>query len=103
MIFISQRKLLTIQHRSDLVIDFYNYYKQQAGEGWVFEDANGFMVKYKTRFYKFWKQMRAVKERLQQGNNVKKIFTTENEVRVFNILKSIEPDKLKELSIIDIL
>lgn len=71
-------------------------------EGWVFEDANGFMVKYKTRFYKFWKQMRAVKERLQQGNNVKKIFTTENEVRVFNILKSIEPDRLKEMSIIDI-
>ena len=68
----------------------------------VFEDANGFMVKYKTRFYKFWKQMRAVKERLQQGNNVKKIFTTENEVRVFNILKSIEPDRLKEMSIIDI-
>lgn len=88
--------------------ELYAFKKQQdesydtQHEGWVFEDANGFMVKYKTRFYKFWKQMRAVKERLQNGNNVKKIFTTENEVRVFNILKSIEPEKLKEMSIIDI-
>lgn len=72
-------------------------------EGWVFEDANGFMVKYKTRFYKFWKQMRAVKERLQQGNNVKKIFSSEDEVRVFNLLKSLnEQGKLKDMSIIDI-
>ena len=72
-------------------------------EGWVFEDANGFMVKYKTRFYKFWKQMRAVKERLQQGNNVKKIFSTEHEVRVFNLLKSLnEQGKLKDMSIIDV-
>ena len=72
-------------------------------EGWVFEDANGFMVKYKTRFYKFWKQMRAVKERLQQGNNVKKVFSTEHEVRVFNLLKSLnEQGKLKDMSIIDV-
>lgn len=72
-------------------------------EGWVFEDANGFMVKYKTRFYKFWKQMRAVKERLQQGNNVKKVFSTEHEVRVFNLLKSLnEQEKLKDMSIIDV-
>ena len=72
-------------------------------EGWVFEDSNGFMVKYKTRFYKFWKQMRAVKERLQQGNNVKKIFSSENEVRVFNLLKSLNAeDKLKDMSIIDV-
>jgi len=72
-------------------------------EGWVFEDANGFMVKYKTRFYKFWKQMRAVKEKLQQGNNVKKIFSSEDEVRVFNLLKTLNAEnKLQDMSIIDI-
>lgn len=72
-------------------------------EGWVFEDANGFMVKYKTRYYKFWKQMRAVKERLQQGNNVKKIFSSEDEVRVFNLLKTLNAEnKLKDMSIIDV-
>ena len=47
--------------------------------------------------------MRAVKERLQQGNNVKKIFSTEHEVRVFNLLKSLnEQGKLKDMSIIDV-
>lgn len=72
-------------------------------EGWVFEDANGFMVKYKTRFYKFWKQMRAVKEKLQQGNNVKKIFSSEDEVRVFNLLKTLNAEnKLQDMSIIDV-
>lgn len=71
-------------------------------EGWVFEDANGFMVKYKTRYYKFWKMMRGVKERLEQGNNVKKIFSSEDEVRVFNLLKSFEREELKNMSIIDI-
>ena len=72
-------------------------------EGWVFEDTNGFMVKYKTRFYKFWKQMRAVKEKLQQGNNVKKIFSSEDEVRVFNLLKTLNAEnKLQDMSIIDV-
>lgn len=89
--------------------ELYKFKKQQdesyttQHEGWVFEDSNGFMVKYKTRFYKFWKQMRAVKERLQQGNNVKKIFSSENEVRVFNLLKKLnEENKLQDMSIIDV-
>lgn len=89
--------------------DFYAFKKAQDSsydiqyEGWVFEDVNGFMVKYKTRFYKFWKQMRAVKEKLQQGNNVKKIFSSEDEVRVFNLLKTLNAeDKLQDMSIIDV-
>lgn len=88
--------------------DLYAFKKQQDVsyddriEGWVFEDSNGFMVKYKTRFYKFWKQMRTVKEKLQQGNNVKKIYSTEDEVRVFNLLKSKTREELLSKSIIDI-
>ena len=89
--------------------ELYAFKKQQdvsyeiQYEGWVFEDANGFMTKYKTRFYKFWKQMRAVKERLQQGNNIKKIFSTEDEVRVFNLLKTLNAEnKLADMSIIDV-
>ena len=47
--------------------------------------------------------MRAVKERLQQGNNVKKIFSSEDEVRVFNLLKTLNAEnKLKDMSIIDV-
>lgn len=89
--------------------ELYGFIKEQDEsydiryEGWVFEDQNQFMFKYKTRFYKFWKQMRAVKERLQQGNNVKKIFSTEHEVRVFNLLKQLNNEgKLNDLSIIDV-
>lgn len=40
-------------------------------EGWVFEDANNFMLKFKTPFYKFWKQMRSVKERIMNEKEVK--------------------------------
>lgn len=40
-------------------------------EGWVFEDANNFMLKFKTPFYKFWKQMRSVKERIMNEKEVR--------------------------------
>lgn len=40
-------------------------------EGWVFEDVNNFMLKFKTPFYKFWKQMRSVKDRIMNEKEVK--------------------------------
>ena len=46
-------------------------------EGWVFEDSNGFMVKYKTKFYKFWKVMRAIKNDMENGRTLKKNFVNE--------------------------
>lgn len=38
-------------------------------EGFVFVDQNNFMLKYKTPFYKFWKEMRRMKEYINKGSN----------------------------------
>jgi len=40
-------------------------------EGFVFVDQNNFMIKYKTPFYKFWKDMRRMKEYINKGDNDK--------------------------------
>lgn len=39
-------------------------------EGFVFEDANGFMVKYKTPWYKNWKQARGVLQQVWTGRDI---------------------------------
>lgn len=38
-------------------------------EGFVFIDQNKFMLKYKTPYYKFWKEMRKMKDYINKGNN----------------------------------
>ena len=40
-------------------------------EGFVFVDQNNFMIKYKTPFYKFWKDMRRMKDYIVKGNTDK--------------------------------
>ena len=88
--------------------ELYAFKKQQdisyatRYEGWVFEDIKGFMVKYKTRYYKFWKMMRAVKENIIKGAAVKKTFTSEDEVRVYTMLRELGAEKLSKMSIIEI-
>lgn len=42
-------------------------------EGFVFEDANGFMVKYKTPWYKNWKQARGVLQQVWTGRDIETI------------------------------
>lgn len=39
-------------------------------EGFVFEDADGFMVKYKTPWYKNWKQARGVLQQVWTGRDI---------------------------------
>lgn len=46
-----------------------NNYEYQH-EGYVFEDANEYMFKLKGKFYKFWKQLRSVKDRIARGTNI---------------------------------
>ena len=88
--------------------ELYAFKKQQDSsydirhEGWVFEDVKGFMVKYKTRYYKFWKMMRGVKENIIKGAAVKKTFTSEDEVRVYTLLRELGSEKLQNLSMIEI-
>lgn len=71
-------------------------------EGYVMVDANNFRVKYKSSFYSFWKQMRAIKESIQRGSGNKKIYKTKEEIQVVKLLESIPKEELKQMSIIDI-
>lgn len=71
-------------------------------EGYVMVDANNFRVKYKSAFYSFWKQMRAVKESIQRGSGNKKIYKTKEEIQVVKLLESTPKEELKQMSIIDI-
>lgn len=71
-------------------------------EGYVFEDQNGYRVKFKSSFYNFWKQMRALKDALAGGRTNKKIYKTKEEIQVVKLMEELGRDKLKEMSIIDV-
>ena len=71
-------------------------------EGFVIEDANGFRVKLKSRFYSFWKQMRTVKELIQKGAGNKKVYITKEEIETVKLMEKIDKEKLKAMSIIDV-
>ena len=75
-------------------------------EGYVFEDAKGFMFKYKLPFYKFWKRVRNMLEAVQHSRNVKKFFLEERDVRVYNILQKLLHEKgieyMQNLTVVDI-
>lgn len=71
-------------------------------EGYVFEDQNGYRVKFKSTFYSWWKQMRAVKDILAGGRTNKKVYKTKEEIQVVKLMEELGRDKLKEMSIIDV-
>ncbi len=54
---------------------FYKKYSEDINaskdEGFVIEDANGFQVKLKTCYYRYWKQMRTVVGRFRKGESIK--------------------------------
>lgn len=72
-------------------------------EGVVFEDVNGYMFKYKTAFYNFWKKMRGVKMQIQKGNpyGYQKLDELGKEVGTFMVRKYTQ-EQLTNLSIIDV-
>ena len=47
-------------------VEFYDWYKRNHNsllnehEGFVFEDSDGFMFKFKTKYYNDWKYMRSI-------------------------------------------
>ena len=71
-------------------------------EGYVFEDQNGYRVKFKSTFYNWWKQMRAVKDALAGGRINKKVYKTKEEIQVVKLMEELGRDKLKQMSIIDV-
>lgn len=94
-VFNTWQELYDFKHQKDVS------YEDRI-EGWVFEDQNNFKVKYKTRFYKFWKYMRGIKHSMEARHTIKKVFRTKEEVMVYNILKRYDSEQLKNMSIIDI-
>jgi len=77
---------------------FYEWYLRimddmsiQSVEGFVLEDATGFMTKIKLPFYNFWKQMRGIKEILSSKAqnptiNTARLITAES-IDVYNFMK----------------
>ena len=63
-------------------------------EGAVFEDANGWMFKYKTKYYKFWKEMRKIKDQLAKGHTVKQSYVNADWISFYKFLKKLTPEQL---------
>ena len=57
--------------------DFVEFYEKAKGEpkieGYVFEDDNGFMLKLKTDWYKYWKRIRSVIQAISKGKDLSTI------------------------------
>lgn len=72
-------------------------------EGFVFEDANGFMVKYKNPNYRFWKRLRSVLERIQNDKELKLSDIDENVKDIIDIMYLLKKEnKIDDLNILDI-
>lgn len=82
----------------------YDYrYEGQRVEGFVVEDAAGFMFKIKTTYYTAWKKLRAVKDRLAKGRDVNtSMLVHAEENQAYHYMRSLSRDELAAYSIIDI-
>ena len=88
-------------------VHFYKWYKSIKHnmdikeEGFVIEDASGFMFKVKLPYYNFWKRMRAVKECIARGQevNLATLYTPEH-IQVYDWLRDKHPDFLRQHDII---
>jgi hypothetical protein len=72
-------------------------------EGWVFEDINGFMVKYKTPTYRWWKRNRTILEKIQHKHEVKPVYAVQEDVILFGLLDKLEKEgKLTDMNILNV-
>lgn len=76
----------------DTWIEFYDWYKNNHNsldikhEGYVLEDSNGFMFKFKSKYYNDWKYMRGIVESLAKGKDrrpVQRILQENESLRAF--------------------
>lgn len=103
-----KRKLMVV-NRADYLLDCLNDETKILSdlpeyiEGIVFEDANGYMFKYKMQYYLFWKKMRGVKQQIQKGMpyGFGKLDEKGKAVATFMIRKY-TPEELTDMSIIDV-
>jgi hypothetical protein len=103
--FTCKEKIETISNWQD----FLRWYQLHAEnemireEGYVIEDSAGFMVKIKLPWYNFWKQIRTVKDAVANNRKVDlaKLYTPKH-TQVYAFIKTLDPEQLKEMSVIDV-
>ena len=71
-------------------------------EGYVVEGANGFRVKFKSKYYRLWKDMRKLKEILANGQENKKIYKSKTEIQFVKFMEQFSREELLNYSIIDL-
>lgn len=72
-------------------------------EGWVFEDANGYMVKYKTPTYRWWKRNRTILEQIKHSHTIRPVYVREEDVILFGIFHMLENEgRLNAMNILDV-
>lgn len=77
--------------------DFIDKWAARANiEGFVFEDADGFMVKYKTPWYKNWKQARGVLQQVWNGRDIETIKNIKNKLAFEPSLMDAIPEFVEE-------
>jgi tRNA splicing ligase len=69
-------------------------------EGFVVKDSKGFMFKYKTPYYKFWKEVRKYKDRVIKGKEITNVSDKMKDVIEF--MKTFDVEVLQKMSVIDV-
>lgn len=83
------------------LIDYYdNSMNGVAIEGFVVKDSKGFMFKYKTPYYKFWKEVRKYKDRVIKGKEITNVSDKMKDVIEF--MKTFDVEDLQKMSVIDV-
>lgn len=95
--FLHKEVLLPLYNATELEDFLKNFDNNYALiEGAVFEDANGYMFKYKTSYYKFWKEMRKLKDDFAKGRAPKKIYKDANWISFYKFLEKLTPEELNK-------
>ena len=96
--FKHKQKLWTIMNQKDFdtYLKLFDERYKDTLEGVVFEDANGYMFKYKTSYYKFWKEMRKLKEQFARGKTPEKIYKNEQWISFYKFLEKLTPEELSK-------
>ena len=91
-------RLATLTNQEELDAYLKNFEETYGDiiEGVVFEDAKGWMYKYKTQYYKFWKEMRKIKEQMAKGHTVKQSYVNAEWISFFKFLQKLTPEQLSK-------
>lgn len=83
--------------------EFPNVKQEIPFEGFVLEDKNGYMFKFKMSFYLFWKKIRAIKQQIAKNkfNSFNKLNEEERKIVTF-ITNNFNIDEIDKMSVIDI-